>query len=68
MFKRTTKRVYQNPAINVVKLGATAILAGSITGLQSESYGSGGSLDDNFSTSAKIDEMLNLEPTITFEP
>ena len=43
------KRVYQSPAMRLVKLEVTTILAGSNKSAQTnEEYGNGGSIDSNF--------------------
>ena len=47
--KKEMKRVYQSPAINVVKLGTTAILAGSdISTTTNEILEEGTDLSGNF--------------------
>ena len=43
-----TRRVYKSPILRVLKLGATAILAGSVQAGENEKYYEGGALDDNF--------------------
>ena len=71
---QTSKRGYHRPVVRLVALTPTHILESSYNGTQTESYGSGGSLDSNYNSGVKMDTSLDfgtvidLEETLTLEP